>query len=157
MWNKQLAALAANYPTGILSIVDQNEYPLSIRCTVHVDTQRQLFTIVNPPVWATGWRGKACLLFHTHDARLESMRQMVVLGELVDEDGVLTLHVTKFVTANGRQDSDEMPHASSPFHMLKFFWLGWRNARKYIARRGEPWPPIPFDKITRAGTEQPAN
>lgn len=156
MWNKQLASLAASYSTGVLSIVDQDAYPLSIRCQVQVDTEREFFTISNPPAWAASWRGKACLLFHTHNERLQGMRQMVVLGELVDEDGVLILHVTKFVTANGRQDSDEMPHAASPFHMLRFFWLGWSNARKYIAKRGAPWPPIPFDEIERTIVEQSA-
>jgi hypothetical protein len=61
--------------------------------------------------------------------------------------------VSKFVTANGRQDTDKMPNASSPLRMVQFFWLGWRNARAYIARRGEPWPSIPFDAIVRAVDE----
>jgi hypothetical protein len=156
MWNKQLASRAASYPTAVLSIVEHDSYPLSIRCNVQLDADRQLFTIQDAPAWVSDWRGKASLLFHTHDERLQHLRQLLILGELVDETGVLTLQVTKFVTANGRQDSDEMPHAASPFHMLKFFWLGWRSARAYIAKRGTPWPPIPYDEIERAITEETA-
>jgi hypothetical protein len=84
---------------------------------------------------------------------MENLRQMVILGELEGENGLLILQVSKFVTANGRQDTDKMPSASSPWLMVQFFWLGWRNARAYIARRGEPWPSIPFDSIVRAVDE----
>jgi hypothetical protein len=72
---------------------------------------------------------------------------MVILGELVSEDGLLILHVSKFVTANGRPNTDQMPHASSPFHMVQFWLLGRRNSRAYLAKRGKPWPPIPYDVI----------
>jgi len=100
------------------------------------------------------WSGKACLLFHQFNERLEGLRQIVILGELVCEEGVLTLEVSKFVTANGRQNTDRMPHASSPIHMLQFFWLGRRKARAYLAKRGAPWPPIPYDEIERSMAEE---
>jgi len=147
MWNEQLAALAHEYPSGVLSIVDSNGYPLSVCCTVCLDETRQAFTLPTPPAQAMAWRGKACLLFHQHNERLEGLRQMVILGELVCEEGLLTLRVSKFVTANGRQNTDQMPHAASPLHMLQFFWLGWHNARTYLARRGRPWPAIPYKLI----------
>lgn len=79
---------------------------------------------------------------------------MVILGELVSEDGLLTLRVSKFVTANGRPNTDQMPHASSPLHMLQFFLLGRRQSRVYIAKRGTPWPPIPYDVIERLLAEE---
>jgi hypothetical protein len=153
MWNERLAALANEYPTAVLSIVDSGGSPLSVRCIVRLDAARQAAVIAGPPALATLWRGKACLLYHQFNARLEGLRQFVILGELDDEDGLLTLHVSKFVTANGRQDTDRMPHASSPWHMMQFFWLGWHNARAYIAKRGSPWPSIPFDEIVHAVDE----
>jgi len=57
--------------------------------------------------------------------------------------------VTEFVTANGRTDSDEMPHAGAPLHMFQFLLLVRRKARDYMAKRGAPWPPIPFDEIAQ--------
>jgi hypothetical protein len=102
------------------------------------------------PALATTWRGSASLLFHQHDEHLESLRQLLLLGVLDSTDGTLIFSIEKFVTANGRSDSDQMPHASSPLHMLKFFLNGWSQARAYIARRGKPWPPIPYDEIARS-------
>ena len=43
-----------------------------------------------------------------------------------------------------------MPHANAPLHMLQFYRLGRRKAKAYLAKRGAPWPPIPFDQIARA-------
>jgi len=154
MWNERLAKRASNYSTGVLSIVDADGYPMSVRCTANLDASRQVFTFPTPPALAANWRGKACLLFHQFNERLEGLKQMVILGELVSENGLLTLHVSKFVTANGRPNTDQMPHASSPLHMLQFFLLGRRKSRAYLARRGTPWPPIPYDEIERLLAEE---
>ena len=153
MWNERFAALAREYPTAVLSIVDPDGYPLSVRCTVRLDAARQVAIIADPPVQAIAWSGKACSLFHQFNERLEGLRQFVILGELVCEEGLLTLRVNKFVTSTRRQDTDKIPHASTPWQMAQFLWLGWRNARAYIAKRGAPWPPIPFDTIIRAVNE----
>ena len=154
MWNERLAALTSEYSTAVLSIVDSDGYPVSVRCLAHLDPARQIFTFPTPPAQAMSWRGKACLLFHQFNERLEGLRQIVVLGELVCEEGLLTLQINKFVTANGKENTDRMPHASSPIHMLQFFWLGCRKARAYLGKRGAPWPPIPYDEIERLIAEE---
>lgn len=156
MWNKRLAARAAGYSSGVLSVVDASGYPLSVRCAPRLDAKRRAFTFPSLPAFAAAWRGGACLLFHAHDERLEGLRQLVVRGELVTDGGALTLRVERFVTANGRADTDAMPHAAAPLHMLRFYRLGRRKARAYLAKRGTPWPPIPFDEIDRAIAEDAA-
>lgn len=156
MWNEQLASLVGDYSTGVLSVVEPAGYPTSVRCKPRRNADRQVFTFPDPPPVAASWRGVACLLFHMHDQRLEGLRQMVIKGELVSEEGVLTLHVRDFVTANGRSDTDQLPHAGRPLHMLQFWLLGRRKAREYLAKRGTPWPPIPYDKIERALKEESA-
>jgi hypothetical protein len=153
MWNDRLAALTDEYQTAILSTVDPYGYPLSVRCTVRLDAARQVVIITDPPALSAAWRGKACLLFHQFNKGMKKLRQMVILGELEGENGLLILQVSKFMTANGRQDTGKMPNTSSPRLMIQFFWLGWHNARAYIARRREPWPSIPFDAIVRAVDE----
>lgn len=153
MWDKNLADLVRDYSTGVLSWVEQSGYPISVRVKPRLDYAREAVTFVDPPPIAAGWRGKACLLFHKHNERLEGLRQMVLKGELVEEDGALALKVTEFVTANGRPDTDLMPHAGRPLHMFQFWLLGRRKSKEYLAKRGEPWPPIPFDYITRAASE----
>jgi hypothetical protein len=154
MWNKQLAARTWHYSSGVLSIVDSNGYPLSVRCTVCLDAIHHVFMFPTPPPQAASWRGKACLLFHQHNERLEGLNQLVILGELVFEEEFLTLQVSKFVTANGRKNTDQMPHAASPLHLLQFLWLGWQNARTYLARRGTPWPPIQYKEFERLLAEE---
>jgi len=153
MWNEQLARLIDTYQSAVLSRIESDGYPVSIRCRIHPNMQARSVIISDLPALAKNWRGRACLLFHEHDVALEALRQLVVLGELRDDNGILTFHIEKFVTANGRTDSDRMPHASSPIHMLKFFFLGRRNARAYLAKRGKPWPPIPYDEIARSMSE----
>lgn len=149
MWNKKLGRLIATYPSGVLSIVEDDGYPASIRCQVSTDAEHHRIALVDPPALAKYWRGPANLLFHEHDDCLERLRQMALAGVLIEEEGSLIFVVEKFITANGRADSDQMPHASSPLHMIKFFLIGWRKARHYLAKREEPWPPIPYDEITR--------
>jgi len=149
MWNKQLARLATKYPTGVLSIADVGGYPASVRLVARLDTKRRVMTFPALPLYAQGWRGKACLLFHRHNNRLEGLRQMVLKGELVEEDGVVALRVTDFVTANGQTNTDEMPHAARPIHMLQFLLLGRRRAKEYERKRGAPWPPIDYAEIER--------
>lgn len=154
MWDKRLAALAREYPTGVLTWVEASGYPISVRCKAHLDGAREVVTFIDLPPVAEGWRGKACLLFHRHNEHLEGLHQMVLKGELIEEDeGATIMRVTEFVTANGRPDTDEMPHAGRPLHMFQFFLLGRRKAREYMAKRGAPWPPIPFDEIERAVRE----
>ena len=155
MWDRRLAQRARSYPTGVLSWVEPSGYPVSVRVAVELDEPRDrvLFRAL-PPV-ARGRTGLACLLFHVHDDRLECLRQMVLKGELVADGGSVVLKVTEFVTANGRSGTDEMPHAGAPLHMLAFYRLGRRKANEYLAKRAEPWPPIPFEEIGRAVAEAP--
>lgn len=149
MWNEKLAACVDPYPTGVLTTVDVSGYPLSVRCAARLDHASHTVSFPDLPAIAATWRGKACLLFHRHNDRLEGLHQLVLKGELVERDGALVLQGVDFVTANGRVDSDELPHAGTPVHMLRFFLLGRRKAREYLKKRGEPWPPIPYDDIER--------
>ena len=149
MWNKRLARLATQYPTGILSVADVEGFPASVRLVARLDIKRRVVTFPAVPPYAQGWRGKACLLFHRHNSRLEGLHQMVLKGELVEEDGAVVLRVADFVTANGSNSTDEMPHAGSPILMLRFLRLGRRKARAYERKRGEPWPPIDYAEVER--------
>ena len=150
MWSDALAALIGDYRTAVLSWVEPSGAPISIRCRVRLHPASHTITFEDPAPLAGAWRGKACLLFHSHDERLEGLRQMVLKGELgTTGDGALEFAVTDFVTANGRPNTDQMPHASAPIHMFQFYRLGRRKANAYLAKRGAPWPPIPFEQIAR--------
>jgi hypothetical protein len=155
MWDRRLAALARSYPTAVLTWVEPSGYPASVRVAIELDEERERVLFPSLPLAAHGWTGPACLLFHEHDERLEGLRQMVLKGDLVGDDEAVVLDVTEFVTANGRAGTDRMPHAGAPLHMLAFYRLGRRKASDYLAKRGEPWPPIPYEAIRRAVEERP--
>jgi hypothetical protein len=155
MWDERLAALAGEYETAVLSWVAPTGDPVSVRCRVLLDTANERVTFPALPPMAIGATGLACLLFHMHDEHLEGLRQLVIKGDLAVDDGAQVLRVTSFVTANGRTGTDRMPHAGAPLHMFQFYLLGRRKAREYLAKRGEPWPPIPYEEIRRAVVEAP--
>ena len=145
MWNERLVQFISDYPTGVLSTVESTGYPVSVRCTVEPHAAEQTITFSDLPPFASAWRGKAALLFHRHNARLEGLHQLVIKGELVEQDGVVTFKVNEFVTGTGSQTTDEMPHAGAPIQMLQFLMLGRRKARAYIrkARRTLATNPVP--------------
>ena len=152
MKGEGLLALVSDYPTAVLSWVQPDGYPASVRCRVRRLASSGRFEFTSLPGFASAWCGSACLLFHMHDERLEGLRQMVVKGTIVEGAAALGIEFTvgDIVTANGRPDTDRMPHAGAPLHMLRFYRLGRRQARAYLRKRGAPWPPIPYDEIGRA-------
>src|SRR5690349_13220652 len=106
MWNNQLIACAQQYPSGVLTIVEQTGSPVSVRCVVQYDDRQQVITVPNPPPLAATWRGKACLLFHRHKDDLGDQHEMMIKGTLDDGAGGLIFHPTEFLTGSGRLDTD---------------------------------------------------
>ncbi len=153
MWSRALAARGRAYADGVLTVVQPDGYPASARCAVRFDDARELVHIGDPPPPAAAWRGPACLLFHRHDERLEDFHELQVRGELVADAGGLALRPSELVTGSGRRDTDRMPHAGTPLRMLRFLLLGRRNARRYVAKRGAPWPPVDFASLLRTVRE----
>ena len=150
MWNELLVQCARAYPTGVLTLVEPSGYPLSIRCTVQFDDARQVITIGDPPPGARGYQGRACLLFHRHNEQLENQYEMMIKGEVAAEGDGLVFRPGDFLTGTGSPKSDRMPHASDPIQLIQFMLLGRRKAKEYIAKRGQPWPPVDFDRLLKA-------
>jgi hypothetical protein len=153
MWNKELAACGRAYESAVLTIVEPSGYPLSVRCKVRFDDAREVVTFAELPEMARGWSGPASVLLHRHNEVLEDFYELLLKGELSVEGGTITFKPSEFVTGSGRQDTDRMPHAGAPLHLIQFMLLGRRKAREYHARRGKPWPPIRFDLLVRAAKE----
>ncbi len=150
MWNEKLAECGKVYSSAVLTVVEESDYPVSVRCKPAFNAARKEITFEELSPLAEGWRGSACLLLHRHNDVLEDFYELVIRGELSDEGAVLIFRPTDFVTGSGRQDTDRMPHAGAPLHLIQFMMLGRRKAREYIAKRGKPWPPINFDILTQA-------
>lgn len=149
MWNKSLIACAQTYPSGVLTVVEDSGYPRSVRCVVEFDDDHELILFPTPPSDVVGRQELACLLFHRHNADMDGQCELLIKGELREDAGVLTLHPDDFLTGSGRQDTDRMPYAGSLLDILRYMLLGRRKARKYLAKRGEPWSPRPWGKMLR--------
>jgi hypothetical protein len=149
MWNRQLIALARAYSSAVLTIVEPSGYPLSVRCQVTFDETREAIGLGQVPSLARDWRGKACLLFHRHNERLEEQHELLIRGELTGAAGELMFHPSAFVTGTGSPTKDAMPHAGAPLDLIRFMLLGQRKARSYLRKRGQPWPAIDFDELLR--------
>jgi hypothetical protein len=92
MWNKELVACARAYTSSVLTLVQESGYPLSVRCAPNLDDAMEAITFPVLPPAATGAQGKACLLFHRHQADLRGQYELMIKGELTGEIGTLTLH-----------------------------------------------------------------
>jgi hypothetical protein len=154
-WNADLIRRARAYPRGVLTIVEPSGYPASVRCRLEIDEGRSLFVIADPPPGAEGWRGKASLLFHRHDANLGGQHEMMLKGALRDEGG-LVFQPAEFLTASGSMKTDTMPVSGSMLQRIQFMLLGQRKAKEYLKKRGEPWPPRPFKLMMRYLEEGPS-
>jgi hypothetical protein len=155
MWNDQLARCARAYPDAALSVIEQSGYPFSVRCRVELDAQREVVRLIGDTIEAMSAppAGAACLAFHRHDDRLEKQYQLLIRGQLALGEGGLILRPTAFVTANGSDSHDRMPHAGAPLDILRFMLLGRKQARAYLRRRKAPWPPIDFTPMLRIVSE----
>jgi hypothetical protein len=149
MWNSQLTALARAYSSAVLTIVEPSGYPLSVRCQVTFDETRETIGFTRLPGLANGWQGKACLLFHRHNERLEEQHELLIRGELTGAAGNLVFRPSAFVTGTGNPTNDAMPHAGAPLDLIRFMLLGQRKARSYLRKRGQPWPRIDFDALLK--------
>jgi hypothetical protein len=149
VWNARLIACARAYPSGVLTTVEPSGYPYSLRVVPEFDADHGLIAFPGAPVVATGWRGKAGLLFHRHNPDLSGQHELMIKGELLAAAGTLALRPAEFLTGSGRLDTDRMPVAGTPLDMIKFMLLGRRRARDYLAKRGAPWTPRPWDKMLR--------
>jgi hypothetical protein len=117
---------------------------------VTFDATREAIDVVLLPPLARDWQGQACLLFHRHNKQLEDQHELLIRGELTIAAGDLAFHPSVFVTGTGSTTKDTMPHAGTPFDLIRFMLLGQRKARSYLRKRGEAWPAIDFDALLTA-------
>src|ERR1041384_7853048 len=152
MWNPKLIDCARFYPEGTLTVTEAGGYPRSARVQVDFDDARQQIR-VSGMRWDEDWRGPASLLFHRHNDELEDFHEMMIRGELSQGAGEMVFTPTSFLTGSGREDTDAMPHAKDPVHLVKFMLLGRKKAREYLAKSKSTWPRVDFRPILEVAAE----
>lgn len=143
-WNQLLAQLA-RYDSAVLTGLDGDGYPYSVRCHPQPDAATQTLRLAD--VAAPPGDGPASLLCHWHDDHLWKQRSFVTRGQLTRDGAGCRFTPTQLIP--GIDDS--------PLALMRFFIHARGVAAAYLARRGLPRPVIPWGDIIRIKREAQAN
>lgn len=138
MWH-ELTRRLGRYTSAVLTTVDAEGYPVSVRCRPAPDDASQTLRIELPEGLELR-PGKAGLLWHTHDERLWNQWSLLVRGEL-RRDGAGWLVQPAQVVPGIEQ---------TPLAFYRFVRDCRRKAAAYLAARSLPRPAIPWEQIEAA-------
>jgi len=126
------------FSSPILTGVDGDGYPVSIRCAPELDEVQQVLR-VSLPGW-TGIRpGPASLLCHGHNQLLWELRSFMVRGTLEPSgDDIWLFRPSRFVPGVG---------VGGLAGMVRFALAKRRAARRYLQRRGLARPRIDWAQL----------
>jgi len=126
------------FSSPVLTGVDGDGYPISIRCAPELDETQQVLR-VSLPGW-TGIRpGPASLLCHGHNQLLWDLHSFMVRGTLTPTGGESWLfRPTRFVPGIG---------SGGLAGMVRFALAKRRAARRYLQRRGLARPRIDWMQL----------
>jgi hypothetical protein len=133
-WDPRILELSSRYPTGVLSFVDADGFPFSVRVPIRVDATNRVIRIEQQPAGIPLAAGRACLTAHTHVEDRQSkfwQRNFQVRADLVSMDDVWALVPRKLV--GGFEVSSSM--AVTTARNGRKIWRFWRTARREHARR----------------------
>jgi hypothetical protein len=126
------------FSSPVLTGVDSDGYPVSIRCAPELAETEQVLR-----VWLPGWtgirQGPASLLCHEHNPLLWDLRSFMVRGTLEPTGGETWLfRPTRFVPGVG---------IGGLAGMVRFALGKRRAARRYLERRGLARPRIDWAQL----------
>jgi len=144
MWNEIIRTLA-KYESSVLSFVDAEGFPLSVRCAPQADEARQVIRVTLPP-GVTVQPGPASLMSHYHDHQLWNLRGYNVFGTLEPEaegQGGWVLRPRKIISGLD----------SNPLRSFRLLSDARRAAQRYLDKRNLPRPQIDWSGIKRLHAE----
>jgi hypothetical protein len=137
------------FSSPVLTGVDGDGYPVSIRCQPSLDDGQQVLR-VSLPGWTRIRPGPASLLCHGHDHLLWNLRSFMVRGTLEPTSGETWLfRPSRFVPGIG---------IGGLAGMVRFALAKRRTARRYLERRGLARPTIDWSQLRalQAKAQQPS-
>lgn len=144
MWN-EIVRTIAKYESAVLTFVDSNGFPLSVRCVPEIDGSRQVIRVTLPPD-ITAQPGPASLMSHYHNDQLWNLRGYNVVGELErGEEGSNRWGLWPRKIISGMD--------SNPLGSLRLIRNARRAAQRYLDKRNLPRPTIDWAGIKRLHTE----
>jgi hypothetical protein len=134
MWPKTTSQLA-KYPTVVLTGLDADGYPFSLRCVPQPDAAREVLHLLLPE-YATLQPGPASLLCHYHDDALWNQTNFVLRGTLTHEANEWSFKPTQFIEGAGA--------GMSMFRQIR---EGRGAAQRYLSKRNLSRLKIPWDQL----------
>lgn len=139
MWPKLRRTLAL-FPTVVLSWVDAEGYPLSVRIAPQpIDGAAVLR--VSPPAGLELRAGPASVLGHAHDEQTWHLKSFLSRGRLEQDEAGWVFRPLTFIPGAG---------VGSPLDQLKPLLRLRPTAQRYLRRRGLARPGIPWGKLKRS-------
>lgn len=138
-----LATRLPEFPSAVLTGIDGQGYPYSVRCQPVMEPASRTLAIQMPP-GAFIQPGPVSLLCHRHDEHLWRQRSFLVRGTLARQQTSGTgwaFTPREFVEGIG---------SGGMLEMVSFVIRSRRAASSYLARRGLPRPSIPLDDVLAA-------
>jgi hypothetical protein len=148
MW-AEVRRLLPRFSSPVLTGVDGDGYPVSIRCAPELDDAEQVLRLPLP-TWTGIREGPASLLGHGHNDLLWDLHSFMVRGTLEPADGeTWVFRPSRLVPGVGM---------GGLTGMARFALAKRRAARRYLARRGLARPRIDWAqlKALQARARQPA-
>jgi hypothetical protein len=137
MW-AELRRNLRGFSSPVLTGVDSDGYPISIRCALEPDQTEQVLRL-SLPAWTRIRPGPASLLCHGHNDLLWDLRSFMVRGTLEPAGGeTWVFRPTRFVPGIG---------SGGLAGMIRFAVAKRRAAGRYLQRRGLARPRIDWVQL----------
>jgi hypothetical protein len=136
MWDDIVKHLP-DFASAVLTGVDAEGYPCSVRCKPEIDTGARVLR-VQVPEYAAIQLGCAGLLCHRHDEQLWNLKSFLVRGFLEKDAHGWLFRPQQFTPGAG---------IGGMIAIMQFMLAGKRTAQQYLDKRGLARPSIPWDRI----------
>ncbi len=137
MWWNEMVGHLSDFESVVLTGVDSEGYPYSVRNRPRIDPFERVL-LVRLPAGTPVQPGPASLLCHRHDAHLWNLKSFLVRGMLVHEDAGWTFRPERFIPGAG---------IGGAMGLMRFVVGSRKRARRYLEKRGLPRPRIPWDEV----------
>lgn len=136
MWN-DLGKYSVQFASAVLTGVDAEGYPYSIRCTPEFDDDKQVVRLTLPAAAAI-LPGRAGLLYHQHNEQLWNLKSFLVRGRIEHDAQGWVFYPEQLILGGGLH---------SPLRDVAALFRMRRVAKQYLRKRGLARPRIPWEAI----------
>ena len=136
MWSN-LRKYSVQFESAVLTGMDANGYPYSIRCTPQFDDDKQVMRLA----MATGadiMPGRAGMLYHQHNEQLWNLKSFLVRGRIEQDTQGWVLYPEQLILGGG---------LGNPLRDAAVIFRLRRAAKHYLQKRGLERPRIPWEAI----------